>query len=111
MEGEGWSEKLAEPTDEFKSPPNKTISVKVSTRNAAYGATCTAAVLSAIMILTESDKMPNGYATGWYFIDIHLLNPTCFRGGCYTPGVAFGNTSLIQKLDKYGMKFEMRSKL
>ncbi|KAK9700333.1 Saccharopine dehydrogenase NADP binding domain [Popillia japonica] len=92
LEGEGWSEKLAEPTDEFKSPPNKTISVKVSTRNAAYGATCTAAVLSAIMILTESDKMPNG-------------------GGCYTPGVAFGNTSLIQKLDKYGMKFEMRSKL
>ncbi|KAI4465945.1 hypothetical protein MML48_3g00005033 [Holotrichia oblita] len=92
LEGEGWSEKLSEPTDQFKSPPNKTISVKVTTRNPAYGATCTAAVLSAIMILTESDKMPNG-------------------GGCYTPGVAFANTSLIQKLDKYGMKFEIRSKL
>ncbi|GJQ68963.1 hypothetical protein Trydic_g6148 [Trypoxylus dichotomus] len=92
IEGEGWDEKPLEPTDEFKTPPNKKISANVGARNPAYGATSIAVVLCAVMVLTESEKLPNG-------------------GGCYTPGVAFANTSLIAKLNKYGIKFEIRSKL
>jgi hypothetical protein len=28
------------------------------------------------------------------------------RGGVYPPGAAFAKTSLIEELDKHGMKFE-----
>jgi short subunit dehydrogenase-like uncharacterized protein len=31
------------------------------------------------------------------------------RGGVYTPGVAFGRTSLLEELDKHGTKFEVLS--
>ena len=57
----GWSEKLAEPTDQHKNEPNKEMITKVSGANPGYGATCTMLLMSAIMILKESDKMPDKY--------------------------------------------------
>jgi short subunit dehydrogenase-like uncharacterized protein len=32
-----------------------------------------------------------------------------FRGGVYTPGVAFARTSLLEDLNKHGVKFEVLS--
>jgi len=88
--GEGWKEKLAEPTDQHDSPPNKHIVVKVSGKDPGYGLTCTILLLAAVTVLRESDKMPG-------------------RGGVYTPGVAFARTSLLEELDKHGTKFEVLS--
>jgi len=88
--GEGWKEKLPEPTDQHDSPPNKHIVVKISGKDAGYGWTCTILLLAAVTILRESDKMPG-------------------RGGVYTPGVAFARTSLLEELDKHDAKFEVLS--
>ncbi|XP_014231061.1 saccharopine dehydrogenase-like oxidoreductase isoform X3 [Trichogramma pretiosum] len=88
----GWSEKLADPLDQHKEPPNKEMITKVSGRNPGYGATCTALVLSAVTILKESDKMPD-------------------NGGVLPPGAAFCKTSLIDELNKNGVKFEVISSI
>lgn len=57
--GQGWSEKLAEPTDQHKEQPNKSKIVKVSGNNPGYGATCVFLLQSALTIIQEADKMPN----------------------------------------------------
>ncbi|XP_063242400.1 saccharopine dehydrogenase-like oxidoreductase [Bacillus rossius redtenbacheri] len=88
VRGEGWQEKLAEPTDQHSEPPNKTMTVKVKGTNPGYGATCTMLVMSALTILKEADKMPG-------------------RGGVYPPGAAFANTSLVEELDKHGVTFQV----
>lgn len=85
---EGWKEKLTEPSDQHATSPNKKMVVKVSGTNPGYGSTCTALVLSAIIILKECDKMPGS-------------------GGVYPPGAAFAKTSLIEELVKHDMKFEI----
>ncbi|KRT79281.1 hypothetical protein AMK59_6690 [Oryctes borbonicus] len=90
--GQGWSETQLEPTDQFPTPPEKIALAKVSGNNPGYGATCIMLAVSALMILTEKDKLPPG-------------------GGCYPPGAAFANTSMIEKLNKHGVKFEMNPEL
>lgn len=87
---EGWTEKLAEPTDKHKDPPNKVMITKVSGSDPGYGGTSIMLVLSAITILKESDKIP-------------------VTGGVLTPGVAFGKTSMIEELNKKDIKFEFIS--
>ncbi|XP_076224526.1 GTP cyclohydrolase punch [Nomia melanderi] len=86
----GWTEKLAEPTDNHKDPPNKVLTAQVSGVDPGYGATCTMLLLAAMMILKESDKIPE-------------------NAGVLTPGIAFGKTSLIEELNKKGIKFEILS--
>lgn len=86
----GWSEKLTEPTDVRKEPPNQTLITEVKGKNPGYGATCTMLLLSAITILKESDKIPN-------------------NGGVISPGAAFGKTSLIEELNKKDIRFEVLS--
>ncbi|KDR12595.1 saccharopine dehydrogenase-like oxidoreductase [Zootermopsis nevadensis] len=86
--GEGWAEKLAEPTDQHDLPPNKHVTVKISGEDPFYGLTSLILLLSAVTILRESDKMPG-------------------RGGVYPPGAAFAKTTLIEELDKHGLKFEI----
>lgn len=92
IKANGWpsSEKLAEPTDQFKDPPSKNMIAKVTGQNPGYGATCVALLLSAVTILQDSDKMPG-------------------NGGVLTPGAAFGKTNMIAELEKYehGIKFEI----
>lgn len=56
--GQGWKEKLSESTDEYKSPPDSALVVKVKGINPGYGATCVALTLAAVVILTETDKLP-----------------------------------------------------
>lgn len=49
---------MAEPTDNHKDPPNKVLTTQVSGVDPGYGATCTMLLLAAMMILKESDKIP-----------------------------------------------------
>lgn len=56
--GQGWKEKLAEGSDEYKSPPDSTIVAKVKGTNPGYGATCVAVTLAGIVVITETDKLP-----------------------------------------------------
>ncbi|XP_015512651.1 saccharopine dehydrogenase-like oxidoreductase [Neodiprion lecontei] len=88
----GWTEKLAEPTDEHKEPPNKEMITKVSGVNPGYGATCITLLFAALTILRESDKMPE-------------------NGGVLSPGAAFGKTSIIEELNKHDLKFEVVSSI
>ncbi|XP_024874667.1 saccharopine dehydrogenase-like oxidoreductase [Temnothorax curvispinosus] len=86
----GWTEKLAEPTNKHTDRPNKKVITKVSSDFPTYEATSIIAILSAITILNEADKMPD-------------------NGGVFTPGAAFGKTSLIEQMNKHNIKFEIIS--
>ncbi|XP_048512831.1 saccharopine dehydrogenase-like oxidoreductase [Athalia rosae] len=88
----GWTEALAEPTDAHTGPPNKEMITKVTGVNPGYGATCTAVMTAALTILKEADKMPD-------------------NGGVLPPGAAFGKTSIIEELNKHGLKFEVISSI
>ncbi|OXA64880.1 saccharopine dehydrogenase-like oxidoreductase [Folsomia candida] len=86
--GEGWGEKLLEPTDIHADPPKKTKVVKVRGTNPGYGATCVCLVQAALTILKEDNKMPS-------------------KGGVYPPGAAFAKTTLIQRLNQNGVTFTL----
>ena len=86
--GEGWKGKLVDGNDQYSTPPDKLISVKVKGSNPGYGATCVSLLLSAITILTEPEKMPS-------------------EGGVYPPGYAFANTTLIEQLNDNGLTFDV----
>jgi short subunit dehydrogenase-like uncharacterized protein len=87
--GQGWKEKLSEATDNFDTPVNKKMIMKVSGLNPGYGATCIALLISATTILKESSKMPG-------------------NGGVFPPGAAFKNTSMIEELQKNGFKLKSK---
>lgn len=55
----GWTEKLAEPTDEHTNAPNKKVITKVSGVSPGYDMTSITLILSAITILKEADKIPD----------------------------------------------------
>ncbi|KAL6260002.1 hypothetical protein P5V15_009909 [Pogonomyrmex californicus] len=88
----GWTEKLAEPIDKYTNPLNKKVVTKVSGDSPAYEMTSIVAILSAITILNETDKIPD-------------------NGGVFTPGAAFGKTSLIEEMNKHNIKFEVISSI
>ncbi|XP_071556972.1 saccharopine dehydrogenase-like oxidoreductase isoform X1 [Temnothorax nylanderi] len=90
LKARGWTEKLAEPTDKHTDRPNKKVITQVSGDFPTYEATSIIAILSAITILNEADKMPD-------------------NGGVFTPGAAFGKTSLIEQMNKHNIKFEVIS--
>lgn len=85
FKGEGWKEKLTEPTD---MPINKKIITRVVATNPGYGATCIALLLAATTILKQSDKMPE-------------------KGGVFPPAAAYKNTNLISELQNHGFTFEV----
>jgi hypothetical protein len=86
--GEGWKESLPDANDAYVIPVDRALCAKVKGRNPAYGSTCVCLVLSAITLITESDKMPPG-------------------GGVYPPGFAFAETSLVEQLNENGVTFEI----
>ncbi|XP_029048310.2 saccharopine dehydrogenase-like oxidoreductase [Osmia bicornis bicornis] len=90
FKAEGWTEKLAEPTDVHKEAPNQTLITQVKGKDPGYGATCVMLLLSAITILKESDQIPKS-------------------GGILSPGAAFSKTSLIEELNKKDVRFEVVS--
>ncbi|GFY42239.1 saccharopine dehydrogenase-like oxidoreductase [Trichonephila inaurata madagascariensis] len=86
----GWSEKLSDPTDKHTEPPNKTVTGVLTGPDPAYISTAVCIVNSALVILSEKDKLP-------------------LSGGVFTPAAAFSNTSLPEKLESRGIKFRISS--
>ncbi|XP_072384284.1 saccharopine dehydrogenase-like oxidoreductase [Diabrotica undecimpunctata] len=80
--GEGWKEKLPDKDAQYSTPPNKSIVAQLKAKNPGYALTCAGIVGSAVMILTEREKLPPS-------------------GGVYTPGAAFRKTSLMKLLMDY----------
>ncbi|CAG0886071.1 unnamed protein product [Darwinula stevensoni] len=89
--GKGWSEKTSEASDQHADPPSKEMIVKVSGPDIGYVATSMCFIQSALTIWMESAKMPS-------------------KGGVYSPGAAFAKTSLIDRLNKRGIKFSIVKK-
>jgi len=79
--GRGWSDKLVEPSDEHSKEPDASIVVKVSGPDPGYTATSLMMVACAMTILREKNNCTE-------------------RGGVMTPGTAFMNTNLIQRLQQ-----------
>jgi len=81
--GKGWSEKSDDGTgkETHSQPPNKTKVLLVKGRNPAYGATNEIFLNCALTVIQQKDKLPK-------------------KGGVYTPGVAFANTDLVDRLNK-----------
>ncbi|XP_067682807.1 saccharopine dehydrogenase-like oxidoreductase [Haliotis asinina] len=86
--GEGYSDKLDDPEAQHENPPDKKIQTKVIGPEPGYVTTPICMVQAGLMILKERSKLPSG-------------------GGVYTPGAAFGETSLITRLDKRNVKFQV----
>lgn len=88
FKGEGWTEKLAEGSDEYSTKPDKEMYVKVKAKNIGYGATCVALLLTAKLLITEKNKLPKD-------------------AGVFTPAAVFAKTSLIDQLCKNDWTFEV----
>ncbi|XP_040568153.1 saccharopine dehydrogenase-like oxidoreductase [Lepeophtheirus salmonis] len=86
--GKGWKDKVDDRSDDSK--PDRVVKVSVSGKNIGYGSTCELVVQSALSILEESNKMPD-------------------KGGVFTPGYAFANTSIVERLTKKGIPFVVES--
>ena len=84
--GKGW--KNGDKTSmDLKAPMDRQVKVIVKGKNIGYGATCECMVQSAMVILNESERLPS-------------------TGGVLTPGYAFANTTIVERLHKLGVTFE-----
>jgi len=81
VSGRGWDSK-----GEHGTPPNKRVQTVVRGKNVGYGSTCECLVQSGLVILQEMERLPS-------------------VGGVYTPGYAFADTSLVDKLNKHDVTF------
>ncbi|XP_013786030.1 saccharopine dehydrogenase-like oxidoreductase isoform X2 [Limulus polyphemus] len=86
IHGEGWTEKLTDPTDQHKDKPDKNLTIVVKGPDAAYLATSIFLVHCGLTTLKDEDKMPG-------------------KGGVLTPGAAFAKTSLLGRLQSRGIDF------
>jgi len=86
--GKGWKGRAdsAEEKD-IKETPNRTIEVVVRGKDVGYGATCECIVQSAIVTLRQTIKLPS-------------------TGGVFTPGYAFADTDLVQRLNARKVTFD-----
>jgi len=80
--GKGWATK-----GQHDTPPNRLVKTIVKGKNVGYGATCECLVQAGLVILQEIDRMPS-------------------VGGVYTPGFAFAETSLVDRLNKNDVTFQ-----
>lgn len=81
--GEGWDSQVGL---EASGAPNKRVITTVAGKNIGYGSTCELLVQSGLVLLQEMDRMPNA-------------------GGVYTPGYAFSETTLTDRLTAHGVTF------
>uniref|UniRef100_A0A8C1FQC5 Saccharopine dehydrogenase-like oxidoreductase n=1 Tax=Cyprinus carpio carpio TaxID=630221 RepID=A0A8C1FQC5_CYPCA len=82
--GEGYTEG----SDPSEGKPNGKIRTLVKGPEVGYVATPIAMVQAALTMLNESDSLPN-------------------TGGVYTPGATFAKTTLIDRLNKHGLNFNI----
>ncbi|GFU54997.1 saccharopine dehydrogenase-like oxidoreductase [Nephila pilipes] len=84
--GKGWKNKLSEPTDQHTSEPDTQMKLIIKGPEPAYSLTAICMVQAGLTIIQDTDNLP-------------------LEGGVITPGVAFENTDLLQRLEKRGMTF------
>ncbi|XP_053374163.1 saccharopine dehydrogenase-like oxidoreductase [Mercenaria mercenaria] len=86
--GKGWKDKLTDVDSQHDTPPDSKITVRVSGPEAGYVTTPIAMVQCALTLLKEvsKDKM---------------------SGGVYTTAALFRGTSLIDRLTKHNLKYEV----
>ncbi|GIY21221.1 saccharopine dehydrogenase-like oxidoreductase, partial [Caerostris darwini] len=81
----GWKNKASDSTN--KTPePDKKMKLTIIGPEPAYSLTAMCMVQSGLTVLFEQEKIP-------------------LEGGVYTPGVAFENTTLQERLEKRGTTF------
>ncbi|KFM57551.1 Saccharopine dehydrogenase-like oxidoreductase, partial [Stegodyphus mimosarum] len=80
FKAKGWSEKLLDPSDKHAGSPNKAVSAVLKGPDPGYITTAICIVSAAVVVLFERDHLPK-------------------KGGVFTPGAAFSDTSLMEKLE------------
>ncbi|CAL1280524.1 unnamed protein product [Larinioides sclopetarius] len=88
--GKGWKDKLPEPTDKHTTEPDTQMKLTITGPEPAYPFTAMCMVQAGLTIIEDTDKLP-------------------LEGGVLTPGVAFENTRLVERLEKRGMSFKLES--
>jgi len=87
--GKGWKDKLPFAEDEPDSPPGEvTMRLKIRGPHPGYVATSSLINQAAVTILQDRDRIP-------------------FKGGVLTPGLVFKGTSLVERLEKHNITFEI----
>nr|XP_042900273.1 saccharopine dehydrogenase-like oxidoreductase isoform X1 [Parasteatoda tepidariorum] len=84
--GQGWKDKPSDPNERRTTKPDLKMKLIIEGSEPAYALTSTCIVQAGLTILEDHDRMP-------------------LEGGVLTPGVAFANTSLRQRLEKRGVTF------
>ena len=87
LQGLGWKDYADNADSIIKDPYNREVTVVAQGKNIGYGATCEYMVQSAMTILREVDSMPG-------------------KGGVLTPGYAFANTTIVNRLSNKGCTFD-----
>lgn len=86
--GKGWKGVSPDPVMQPDQPPTDDILVQVEGPHPGYPAAAKAALLSAVTILQERDRLPK-------------------KGGVYTPAAAFSKTTIVERLNNFGFKFQV----
>ncbi|XP_045464642.1 saccharopine dehydrogenase-like oxidoreductase [Harmonia axyridis] len=84
----GWKNKTVGPDEKINEKPNHGMIFQVKGNNPRYGSTALCLIMSGILLSTQSDKLPS-------------------KPGVYTPGIAFGETTIVQDLHKRGLTFDI----
>ncbi|XP_065354566.1 lipid droplet localized protein-like [Calliphora vicina] len=84
LQAKGWSGAMVYPKLDINDHfiVDRHMNIEISGENPFYGCGCVCMLVSARTILEEPDKMPG-------------------RGGVYSPGYAFHNTSIIDKFQNF----------
>jgi short subunit dehydrogenase-like uncharacterized protein len=85
--GAGWRNRHLKPEENPTEPPKDRIVCVVEGGEPGYVATSALLVASALTVLEDKEKMPN-------------------NGGVLTPGSAFAQTKLVERLEKMGVHFK-----
>ena len=87
--GKGYKKKLSSPEEEpLQGPGEAVMKLRVKGPDAAYVATSSFLNQSAVTLLQDRDNIP-------------------FNGGVLTPGLVFAKTSLIDRLKKHNITFDI----
>ncbi|CAL1280525.1 unnamed protein product [Larinioides sclopetarius] len=85
--GKGWRDRSSEPIDLHPIKPDTLMKLTIVGQEPAYAFTSRCLVQAGLTIIEETDKLP-------------------LEGGVLSPGVAFENTGLIDRLEKRGVTFK-----
>jgi len=88
--GQGHSSRVTDISEQHPTAPSQTIVTKVTGPEPGYITTPICMVQCAYTLLNEASSLPSG-------------------GGVYTAGAAFAKTKLIERLQKFNIKFSLIS--